>query len=332
MKITSIKKIVDSIYFGNLTDEERDNIKLYAPYFLINDSNGRYYISNCKWAKRFDSFKNLIIFLGIIWYLFFLLVYPIFYSSINVNNFFVFIKSASFGLTDFLYNVKWYWEILFHFVAIILILISSTILDELFDIDYGSYPKHRNILYDYILILHKKGLINENLLRSKSTVPNSKIKDTKKQNNMDLLHNEIFIVHGHDDSAKYEVARFVEKIGLNAIILHEQINSGKTIIEKIEQYTNVVFSLVLLTPDDLMVDSKSLPIKRARQNVIFELGYLMAKLGRQRICALVKDNVEIPSDISGVVYIPYDKDGAWKIKVAKEMKAVNINIDFNSIY
>ena len=71
---------------------------------------------------------------------------------------------------------------------------------------------------------------------------------------------------------------------------------------------------------------------RARQNVIFELGYLMAKLGRNRICALIKENVEIPSDISGVVYIPYDKEGAWKIKIAKEMKATGIQIDFNSIY
>jgi len=145
--------------------------------------------------------------------------------------------------------------------------------------------------------------------------------------------NKVFIVHGHDVAAKESVARFLEKIGMKAIILHEQPDEGKTIIEKIEQNTDVAFAIVLYTPCDLgrakdEIDEKS----RARQNVVFEHGYLIGKLGRSRVCALVKDNIETPGDISGVVYKKMDDNKAWMYEICKEMKATGIQIDVNKLF
>ncbi|MFT6910713.1 MAG: putative nucleotide-binding protein [Oleiphilaceae bacterium] len=136
---------------------------------------------------------------------------------------------------------------------------------------------------------------------------------------------KVFIVHGRDNEAKQEVSRFIEKLGLEAIILHEQASSGMTIIEKIEHYSNDAdFALVVYTACDHgrgVHESKIPPKNRARQNVVFEHGYLMAKLGRENVCSLVKGEIETPNDISGVVYVSLDEYGAWKTEVAKELKA-----------
>lgn len=144
---------------------------------------------------------------------------------------------------------------------------------------------------------------------------------------------KVFIVHGHDGEAKQAAARFVENLGFEAIILHEQASSGKTIIEKIEEYTNVGFGIVLYTPCDEGVSKgeKDQLKPRARQNVVFEHGYLMAKIGRKNVCALVKGDVETPSDISGLVYVQMDERGAWKYAVADEMEACGYDIDLNKI-
>ncbi len=145
---------------------------------------------------------------------------------------------------------------------------------------------------------------------------------------------KVFIVHGRDNEAKQEIGRFIEKLGLEAIILHEQASSGMTIIEKIEHYSNDAdFALVLYTACDLgrgVHESKIPARNRARQNVIFEHGYLMAKLGRENVCALVKGEIETPNDISGVVYVTLDQYGAWKNDVAKELKACGYEINSRS--
>jgi predicted nucleotide-binding protein len=144
---------------------------------------------------------------------------------------------------------------------------------------------------------------------------------------------DIFIVHGHDESAKQAVARFIEKLGLKAIILHEQPNAGRTIIEKFEDYANVGFAVVLMTPDDVGAtkDKKDQLLPRARQNVVFELGFFVGKLGRNRVCALHKEEVEIPSDYTGVLYVAMDEDGGWQLKLAKEIKAAGIPVDLNKV-
>ena len=157
----------------------------------------------------------------------------------------------------------------------------------------------------------------------------SKLSKAKQQPDM----TKVFIVHGQDDLAKTEVARFVEKMGFQAIILHEQVSAGKTIIEKIEEFSNVGFGIVLYTPCDLGAkkgEENNLQ-PRARQNVVFEHGYLIANLGRRNVCALVKGKVEIPNDISGVVYVPMDDHKAWNIALAKEMRNSGYEVDMNLI-
>lgn len=142
----------------------------------------------------------------------------------------------------------------------------------------------------------------------------------------------VFIVHGHDEATKTQVARFIEKLELEAVILHEQPNKGQTIIEKFESNASKVgFAVVLLTPDDIGA-SKSSPddVKgRARQNVILELGYFCGVLGRNNVCVLYKEDVEIPSDYVGVVYTPLDSSEGWHLKLAKEMKEAGLNVDLN---
>lgn len=147
---------------------------------------------------------------------------------------------------------------------------------------------------------------------------------------------KIFIVHGHDESAKITVGWFLSKLGFDPIILHEQADGGKTIIEKIEKETDVVFAIVLYTPCDegrLLGDTD---LKyRARQNVVFEHGYLIGKLGRDKVCALVKtDNdkkIEKPGDIDGVIYKKMDDAGAWEKEVCKEMKKAGLEVDLNKL-
>jgi predicted nucleotide-binding protein len=143
---------------------------------------------------------------------------------------------------------------------------------------------------------------------------------------------KIFLVHGHDDKALHETARFLEKLQQDVIILREQPNKGRTLIEKFEDYADVGFAVVLLTPDDKggprnCATSDLKP--RARQNVVFELGYFIGRLGRNRVCALYLEGVEIPSDYSGVLYVKMDPSGAWRLELAKELKAAGFPVDMN---
>jgi len=140
----------------------------------------------------------------------------------------------------------------------------------------------------------------------------------------------IFLVHGHDQAALHEVARFLESLEQDVVVLREQANQGRTIIEKFEDYADVGFAVVLLTSDDLgkaKADASLNP--RARQNVVFEFGYFIGRLGRNRVCALYVDGVEIPSDYSGVLYTRLDAGGAWRLELAKELKAAGFPVDMN---
>lgn len=144
--------------------------------------------------------------------------------------------------------------------------------------------------------------------------------------------NKAFIVHGHDAAARESVARFLEKIGIDVVILHEQANQGRTIIEKIVANSDVGFAVVLLTPDDegRSVGESNLE-PRARQNVLLELGYFIAKLGRENVCALKKGKLDIPSDFAGVVWSTMDDNNGWKTEIAKELKAAGYPIDWNKV-
>ena len=145
--------------------------------------------------------------------------------------------------------------------------------------------------------------------------------------------NDVFVVHGTDDGPKDAVARFLTKLGLEPVVLHEQPNQGRTIIEKFEEYAQVGFAVVLLTPDDEggSRGQSTDPQPRARQNVILELGFFLGKLGRRGTCALLKEDVEIPSDYDGVLYIPMDDHGAWQMKLVGELKGAGLDVDANRI-
>lgn len=145
------------------------------------------------------------------------------------------------------------------------------------------------------------------------------------------LTNRIFVVHGHDGEARETVARYLERIGFEAVILHEQANRSRTIIEKIEANRDVSFAVILLTPDDEGCAKGGTLEPRARQNVLLELGYFMAHLGRENICALKRGTVEIPSDFAGVVWEPMDDTGGWKSALARELEAAGHVIDWNKV-
>jgi predicted nucleotide-binding protein len=143
--------------------------------------------------------------------------------------------------------------------------------------------------------------------------------------------NAVFVVHGRDDAMKETVARFLERLGLQVVILHEKPDKGRTVIEKFEQHSHVGFAVVLLTADDrgglAATPDKLQP--RARQNVVLELGYFLGILGRSRVCALKEESVEVPSDLAGLLYVPLDSAGAWKLRLASEIKASGIDVDLN---
>jgi predicted nucleotide-binding protein len=148
-----------------------------------------------------------------------------------------------------------------------------------------------------------------------------------------VISGKVFLVHGHDRELKEAVARFLQHIGLQPIILHEQPNAGRTVIEKFEVASDVGFAVILLTPDDTCAPSTKLSetSARARQNVVLELGYFMGKLSRNRVCALYKPPTELPSDIHGIAYVEVDEAGAWKTKLAQELVEAGLTIDLKAL-
>jgi predicted nucleotide-binding protein len=147
---------------------------------------------------------------------------------------------------------------------------------------------------------------------------------------------KIFVVHGHDGEVKQTVARFIEHLDFEAIILDEKHNASRALIEKVEhEGRDCHFAIVLLTPDDELVqkgDEKE--IQRARQNVVFELGYFVGRLGRSRVTVIKKEcsSFEIFSDLGGVTYVAWDKNGGWKAGLARELKAAGYSFDPEKVF
>lgn len=142
---------------------------------------------------------------------------------------------------------------------------------------------------------------------------------------------KVFIVHGREEGPREAVARFLERLQFEAIILHERANQGRTVIEKIEAHGDVGFAVVLLTPDDEGNFRGESSRPRTRQNVLLELGYFIGRLGRSRVCALMCGDQEVPSDFGGVVYETYDAGRGWQQALARELKAAGFEIDWNIV-
>jgi hypothetical protein len=148
-----------------------------------------------------------------------------------------------------------------------------------------------------------------------------------------VLGGDIFVVHGHDGEVKVTVARFLLKLlGHEPVILHEQPGRGRTIIEKFEQHAaQAGCAVVLLTGDDQGGPVGASQHRRPRQNVVFELGFFVGTLGRDRVIILYEPQVELPSDLSGILYIELDDHGAWRNSVARELQAAGLSIDLTAL-
>ncbi|MFZ1743100.1 MAG: nucleotide-binding protein [Pontixanthobacter sp.] len=140
---------------------------------------------------------------------------------------------------------------------------------------------------------------------------------------------KVFVVHGHDEGSREMLARYLEKLDFEPIILHEQANRGRTVIEKVEAHGDVSFAVILMTPDDEGNVKGEVAQPRPRQNVLMELGYFIGRLGRENVCALKKGAMELPSDFAGVVWEDMDSRGGWKLALARELKAIGHQVDMN---
>lgn len=151
------------------------------------------------------------------------------------------------------------------------------------------------------------------------------------------VSNKVFIVHGHAGQPKIELALLLTQLGLDPIILHEQPNQGMTLIEKLERHSEVGYAFILLTPDDLGCEAgrvtgdwrfmKGLLRPRARQNVVFEFGRFAGLLGRSRVCCLHTGKVELPSDVHGLVYIPFRSSvNEIRFEIVKELRAAGYDV------
>ncbi len=152
-----------------------------------------------------------------------------------------------------------------------------------------------------------------------------------------VFSSRVFIVHGHDAALRNELARLLEKLDLQPIILHEEPDRGQTIIEKLGREINDVgFAFVLLTPDDVgAVATEPTALRhRARQNVVFEHGLLVGRFSHSRVCAIRREDVEMPSDLHGIVYKTVPVGGridAIAFEIVKELKAAGYTIDANRL-
>lgn len=187
---------------------------------------------------------------------------------------------------------------------------------------YKDGLKSTKILLEVI----KENIRINGLTKNKPTATQI-ISETKK-----TISDKVFIVHGHDELIISQVSEVLRKLGLEPIILKDTANNGDTIIEKIERLSNEVgFGIVLYTACDIGGKNEKDLKPRARQNVVLEHGYLMAKIGRKNTMALIKDKVEAPSDISGLLYTPVDEHKAWQYKLVDELKASGYNVSKDKI-
>jgi predicted nucleotide-binding protein len=169
-------------------------------------------------------------------------------------------------------------------------------------------------------------------LLSKVNLIHSEVETTRPamaiQDAATISNDTVFIIHGHDDAMKKAVQLFLSRAGLKDIVLHEQPDKNRTVIEKlIEEGSSAAYVIALLSPDDIQEDGTV----RARQNVVLEIGYFIGKLGREKVRLLRKGDVVIPSDLQGILFENYDDQGAWRIKLLKEMQAVGLPIDLGTV-
>ena len=188
----------------------------------------------------------------------------------------------------------------------------------------------------------KFDLVKNNLITALKLVADTlandiygELKRSKSEAKSPLLSNKVFVVHGHDQGLKTDVERFLREIGLTPVVLHREVDQGATIIEKFEKNSDVGYVFILLTPDEISFSADQASIEdvhrkkeyRARPNVIFEFGYFVGKLGRNRVCCLHKGDVVVPSDLAGIVYKKVkDSIDSQAYSIIRELKAAGYQI------
>ena len=185
-----------------------------------------------------------------------------------------------------------------------------------------------NIQQSILMLAEAQRTLREDLAdHDHAAIP---VSSTDLDNVKPALSRRVFVVHGHDEGARETVARFLMQLGFEPIILHEQANQGRTVMEKVEAHGQVDFAVVLLTPDDEGCAKGGKPEPRARQNVLLELGYFLGRLGRAKVCALKRGTLEIPSDFAGVVWESMEGN-SWKQALGRELEAAGHEIDWNKV-
>lgn len=235
---------------------------------------------------------------------------------------------------------------------------NSELLKQAFDYPNNEYQREydnagarmiftgdEDVMEDYHDRINKKIAVLEILIEKLPLLPKAESSTSSQVDNTATIDmKKVFIVHGHNDALKIGVARTLEQMGLKAIILHEQEDYGNTIIEKFEtNASDIGFAIILLTADDMGVskrdmereskekDYKADPKARARQNVVFEMGYFIGKLDRAHVFLLMESGVEKPGDLDGIIYTPVDSEGVWKFKLAKRLDAVGYSVNMKAI-
>ncbi|MGB6688104.1 MAG: nucleotide-binding protein [Terracidiphilus sp.] len=199
---------------------------------------------------------------------------------------------------------------------------------------YDGQPEQEFVLAFQSGLDRAKGFLESRIKDLRGRIEHASPTNVSSPQTPMLTSRKAFVVHGHDHGKKEAVARFLEKLDVDPIILHEQADEGRTIIEKFEDHAvDVHCAVVILTGDDVAAPKpdRSKEELRARQNVIFELGFFVGRLGRKRTFALVEKGVALPSDIRGVIYIELD-DGAWRLRLVKELKAAGLDVDANRAF
>ena len=185
--------------------------------------------------------------------------------------------------------------------------ISVTVLDIL---------NYKELVKDITTTVFNKALL---VVLAKTIIPSQSqiVKPTE--------HAKVLLVHSRDHLARDIIVKFLEKMGITTILLHEHMRGEKTIIEKLEENLNIGYAIVLYTPTGLELKP------RAQQHIVFEHGYLTAKLGRRKVCALIKSNVETPLQSKGVIYVPLDALNVWQQTLANELTRAGYHINLHTL-
>jgi predicted nucleotide-binding protein len=208
--------------------------------------------------------------------------------------------------------------------------LSNTLLPAL---PGAELPQSHGLVESLIGDLRRIGSLEQERVAEKMRSIRVVLQNELKRIDVPPSEHKVFVVHGHDGAAREGVARFLEQIGLEPVILHERANKGRTLITKFrEESADIGFAVVLMTPDDHGAKADAHATRRrARQNVVFELGFFIGKFGPRRVAALVKEDLERPSDVDGVVYINLDDAGGWKQQLGRELQAAGFEIDWNRV-